>query len=583
MARESKSSPSSSRINTTRTFVFLFLVTAVVSMITNFRYHLYEQFVDSGSTNFLEKRSSSSRTKQNYNDKHEVIRNEGNGSHEISGLRCEPYGGPSPEIANEMVYWSDIPSDSKVKSPFRDETNTKYLTFEPDHGGWNNIRMAMETVLVLAHAMGRTLVLPPDAPMYLLKKSTKGQKAEFSFNDFFHLDSLEKEHEGLDIITMEDFLLLEASTNNLVDYSTLKPLQPPKGRTNWNGANLGGLWDYLRKVGHVQSDWNPNECTAAIPASKDPNDILELERIIEDINASPQKIHPQDFKGKPFPVDAPAIDRLKENMCDRTELCIYDEEMQNAPLVHFQVGTSKDNKKLRLLTHFYSFIFFQDWKQDLWAKRFIRDHVRYIDEIMCAGARVVNEVRKKSQLAGKGGAYHSFHVRRGDFQYKKTRIVAEELLKRSQRHLEKGSVLYIATDERTKSFFKPLKEDYEVYFMNDFDDVLSDINTNYYGMIDQLVASKGEKFIGTWFSTLSGYVNRIRGYHSAKNKLKGYENGELDSWYFIPDDRQDEMQVYWPVRKPIYMREFPTSWRGIDKGIDEIVDDMNKRMINTIV
>ena len=34
--------------------------------------------------------------------------------------------------------------------------------------GWNNIRMAMETVLVMAHAMGRTLVLPPQQKMYLL-------------------------------------------------------------------------------------------------------------------------------------------------------------------------------------------------------------------------------------------------------------------------------------------------------------------------------------------------------------------------------------------------------------------------------
>ena len=30
------------------------------------------------------------------------------------------------------------------------------------------------------------------------------------------------------------------------------------------------------------------------------------------------------------------------------------------------------------------------------------------------------------------------------------------------------------------------------------------------------------------------------------------------------------MKQYMPVKKPIYMREFPTSWREIDKGIDEI-------------
>ena len=92
-------------------------------------------------------------------------------SHEIAGLSCAAYGGPSDEIATkEMVYWEDIPSDSNYISPFYDPATERYLTFEPDGGGWNNIRMAMETVIVMAHAMGRTLVLPPEKRMYLIGK-----------------------------------------------------------------------------------------------------------------------------------------------------------------------------------------------------------------------------------------------------------------------------------------------------------------------------------------------------------------------------------------------------------------------------
>jgi hypothetical protein len=33
----------------------------------------------------------------------------------LAGLSCERYGGPSDEIAKEMVYWEDIPSDRCVK------------------------------------------------------------------------------------------------------------------------------------------------------------------------------------------------------------------------------------------------------------------------------------------------------------------------------------------------------------------------------------------------------------------------------------------------------------------------------------
>jgi hypothetical protein len=48
-------------------------------------------------------------------------------------LECAAYGGPSPEIAQEMVYWQDIPSDTRYVSPFKgsSDDDPKYMTFEP--------------------------------------------------------------------------------------------------------------------------------------------------------------------------------------------------------------------------------------------------------------------------------------------------------------------------------------------------------------------------------------------------------------------------------------------------------------------
>ena len=169
------------------------------------------------------------------------------GSARKSILSCVAHGGPIDfDAAQEMVYWQDIASDAAYQSPFfRRHKGTKFMTFEPDGGGFNNIRMAMvstgqrfvhfekteipiasqqttckwadgsratqglmskaeglasfktihlgnkqthsvlfsrpstqETMLGLAIATGRTLVLPPAQRMYLLRKGKRKNQTQ---------------------------------------------------------------------------------------------------------------------------------------------------------------------------------------------------------------------------------------------------------------------------------------------------------------------------------------------------------------------------------------------------------------------
>jgi hypothetical protein len=221
----------------------------------------------------------------------------------------------------------------------------------------------------------------------------------------------------------------------------------------------------------------------------------------------------------------------------------------------------------RLLVHFYAFLFFQDWKQDLWMKRFIRDHVRYVDEIQCAAARVVQALRKRVRDRGTDNDFDTIHIRRGDFQYTVTRAEAPEIVEMLSKKLKDNATLYIATDERDKKFFDPIKERYDVLFLDDFMDELQGINSNYYGMIDQLISSRGRLFYGCWFSTFTGYINRLRGYHADDNQSPGFEDGIVASYYYALKDRFLHMQTFYPVKKSFYAREFPTAWRLIDTGI----------------
>ena len=82
--------------------------------------------------------------------------------------------------------------------------------------------------------------------------------------------------------------------------------------------------------------------------------------------------------------------------------------------------------------------------------------------------------------------------------------------------------------------------------------------------------------MGCFYSTFTGYINRLRGYHADAGKLEGYEQGIIKSYYYAPTGLYPRMQNYFPVWEPIWAREFPASWRLIDKDIDE--DDVEKTM-----
>lgn len=77
----------------------------------------------------------------------------------LANLDCSKYGGPRDP--HEMVYWKDIPKDAAYRSPLRrDEGIPKYFTFEPDEGGWNNVRMVRKEVSSMSLSHILNLVAP---------------------------------------------------------------------------------------------------------------------------------------------------------------------------------------------------------------------------------------------------------------------------------------------------------------------------------------------------------------------------------------------------------------------------------------
>ncbi len=105
------------------------------------------------------------------------------------------------------------------------------------------------------------------------------------------------------------------------------------------------------------------------------------------------------------------------------------------------------------------------------------------------------------------------HVRRDDFVclYPGTQGSAEELDGMGEERLEKGVVLFIATDEE-EQFFEIFSKSHCNMFFDDFPYLLPDTNPHLYPIIDVLVISRSLHFIQTYLSTCSGYINSLRVY-----------------------------------------------------------------------
>ena len=245
-----------------------------------------------------------------------------------------------------------------------------------DVGGWNNIRMQMETVVVFAAATGRILVLPPDQPMYLLNAGEGHQKAH-SFADFFPFELI---NSRAPVITMEEFMSREAVTGNLRQQSDNTVSYPPGNKTEFVGTlrdDRLSMWDYLRNVSTCPT-WKCMKEFVVIPYSPTVNVTL-----LPDADEYKQRL------------DIFAAKRIPR---------YYDAYWEKQKVIHF---VSKPGMGFRLLEHFYTFIHFEDQEMDRYYKRFVRDLVHYTDTIFCKAAIIINKLKEEGN-----GVYSSFHVRR---------------------------------------------------------------------------------------------------------------------------------------------------------------------------
>ena len=106
-------------------------------------------------------------------------------------------------------------------------------------------------------------------------------------------------------------------------------------------------------------------------------------------------------------------------------------------------------------------------------------------------------------------------------------------------------------------------------YTNSYFDVPYVLDPNYFPLVEQIVASRAKVFVGTFYSTFSAYITRLRGYYSVKEKQDGYMTGNLPNTYFLPLKYKKETSLYQAVHEPLFARAFPVAWRDIDRSSNQ--------------
>lgn len=394
---------------------------------------------------------------------------------------------------DSLAYWNDPPGDrdrhwippfgkqvsEKPADPSNPHADTKYISFSPDHGGWNNVRMCMEIIFVLAAATGRTVVLPPKEPLYLLKHD-KAQKYK-GFGDFFPIET-EHFQQRLPVISFAEFLKREGG---------------PTGRLPVPEANRTSVEATAQVCEHMKRF--ENHCDNAYNYLKHVGTLVNISSVRSCV------VFDKDvYSGaSDLPTD-PAYAQYINVTCgpDRDHFYWKAADFDDKLLLHFDAG---NHKHYRLLAHFYAMIHFTDPVHDHHYRRFVRDMLHYHDTIWCAAGKVVKAVQAEGVARGfkvdenGAGAYSALHVRRGDLQYKKVKIPAQEWYDNTKEVWLPNEILYVATDERNKTFFDDLAKYHTLRFLDDYWELagLGELDGNYMGMIDTIVASRSRAFAGS--------------------------------------------------------------------------------------
>lgn len=348
----------------------------------------------------------------------------------------------------------------------------KYLTYQPPGGGWNNQRIAFENAVLVAKLLNRTLIVHPMAPhQEILRIKT--------------LSLFDLSHEVYNRVPSSKLLPL----SQVINLNRLSKLLPVKEilsnhstfvednqHFSWYGVchnGLQGMWvDKLPSYGNTRA-WNALRQRA------------KHSQLLKDTIPAYRRSCKADMALYSKTDDIPFWGILSE-LSHRTENIIYFEE-----------GSM-----------FFRQMLFMSRKRALDAQKWLIKYVTFAAPIWKRLRNIQHRL---------GFPFNAIHVRRTD--HPTSQHVSQDnwlhlLNKRGALNIT--SKLYVATDEKNMTWFSPFrKAGYDLVFAKDFMNELTQGNNSPHlqdiiGLTEQLVCAHAYQFVGSYYSTFSLYIKRLR-------------------------------------------------------------------------
>uniref|UniRef100_A0A6P8HIW3 GDP-fucose protein O-fucosyltransferase 2 n=1 Tax=Actinia tenebrosa TaxID=6105 RepID=A0A6P8HIW3_ACTTE len=366
--------------------------------------------------------------------------------------------------------------------------SSKYFTYQPPGGGWNNQRIAFENAVIMAKLLNRTLIVHPMAPHQEIVRLKK-----------FYLFDLG--HQVYNRVSSKRLLPL----SKVIDLSRLSKLLPVKeiftNHTTFIQDNQHLSWYRVCHNG-FQGLWV---------------DSLPSNRNIKAWNALKQRANDMQLhKLKTIPT--------YRRSC-KADMALYSSNANNTPFWGILDELSQRTENIIYFEEgsmFFRQMLFLDKKRTLDAHKWLIKFITFASPIWKRLRNIQSQI---------GFPFNAMHVRRTDHPTSQ-HISPDNWLNLLNKRgaLNITSKLYVATDEKNLTWFTPFrKAGYDLMFAKDFMEELTPhsnkSNANLLdiiGLTEQLICAHAYHFVGSYYSTFSLYIKRLRKYNSWKGQLLAF-------------------------------------------------------------